>query len=173
MVGYYFDRDCVNLVEPLVRNDSTAQGGVYMILVDDYVVYVNKAKCLSRSIARDIVGIANPCVALHPDLDMYDCLNYWDETGHSMYVKCWTDTNIKNGHGPITVESDHMAAYEKDPLATIKAELILCFRPVLNPPVRIIADQIYNDNLDLKQQLLNSDINWIREAITIKPKHKY
>lgn len=165
--------------ESALLNERTAQGGVYMLVVDDVVVYVGQTKkgktsCLAHRLAQHLVCISGEYIASKPGLNMYDCLKYWRDNGHKFSIKYYTETELRQSDPPISVPRYCLVAYNNDPISIAEALLILKYDPVLNirKPTNFKPNRnrFWDDDFDLMQQLCDSDIDWIREAANVTPK---
>ena len=176
-MSFDYDQDMLDEQEMWWSAEQTSQGGVYGIFVDQICVYVGKTNCLVHRIAQHWCGIYGAYTSNKGGLNMYDCLAYWMRTGHHIEFKYKTLNELNDAECVDSVPSKYRQSYNRDPLGIAESLMIMHYDPVLNTrkPVRFRPKTMdfWDDDFDIKEQLLASDIDWIRQAAEIKPKYKY
>ena len=181
-MSFDYDQDTLNEQEMWWADEQTSQGGVYGIFVDQICVYVGKTSkgktsCLAHRIAQHWCGIYGAYTSNKGGLNMYDCLAYWMRTGHHIEFKYKTLSELTDPEYRDRVEQKYRQSYNRDPLGIAESLMIIKYNPVLNTRVPTSFNpklmRFWSDDSDLVTKLLDSDIDWIRQAAEIKPKYKY
>ena len=173
-MSFDYDRESYNKLEIWLINDRTIQGGIYAIIMDGIIVYIGKTGCLAHRLAQHLSAISGNYTSNKSGLNMYDCLKYWSDQGHLIDFKMTTSDELRDEKCRSRIKKKYLSAYDEDPLGIAESLMIMKHKPVLNTRVpisfRLNMNRFYDKDLNLKQQLMSSDIDWIREAANIEPK---